>query len=75
MIVLCIQRTWDQHGTREPNDFLDNEDCGTVWTNTGGFNDAGTWNDERCNALYNYICKRMYTQKRFCNITVVLVVV
>lgn len=41
-------KNWDNN---EPNDFLNNEDCGTLGTNNG------KWNDERCTLLHQAVCE------------------
>ncbi len=48
---------WDAFRIVEPNDYMNNEDCGTIWTKPSSFTNAGTWNDENCEKPYNYICE------------------
>ncbi len=61
LINVLFSSNWDRsENTYEPNDYLDGEDCGTIWTVSDSYATAGTWNDEECIKIYNYICKRMY---------------
>jgi hypothetical protein len=41
-------KNWDNN---EPNDFLNNEDCASLGTNNG------KWNDERCSIVHQAVCE------------------